>query len=96
MSQQIKRFWFGRGSSDCIYVEMQPGHRAKIGVGNGKCQEVLPGLVIMEGELHDLADFFMALWQDHGMSMFTGKFVDDPCDNILMHDFDFSQFDLVE
>ena len=87
-----KLFYFGRGSSTCIGVELRAGHYAHVFLGSGKTGERSRETMLLDRrDLHKLAMFFLALWQEHGQEIFVAQIHDDPIDEILMHDFDFTQ-----
>lgn len=88
-------YYFGRGSGDCIGVEVRPGNYARVFVGNKKTNETCRYLLLDREELYLLSMFFMALWCDRGQDFRTSRLIDDPHDSIFINGFDFEQVETV-
>lgn len=85
-----ERFYFGRGSGACVCVEMWMGPYCRIFMGNEKTQERGEYMLLDRDQLYKLSEFFRALWQDRGQDFQIRKICDDPHDEVLFHDMDFS------
>lgn len=84
-------YYFGRGATACLAVQLRPGDYARIFVGNGKSMERGEYVLMGRDELLRLSDFFKALWQEHGQNLYVSKLENDPHDEIFVHNLDFSQ-----
>lgn len=88
-----KAYYFGRGAGNCLAVQMCPGNYAKVFLGNGKSGEAGPQMIVDRAELRKISLFFHALWQERGHEIYTHVASDDPHDEVLEHDLDFSAFE---
>ena len=88
MTEESGTYYFGRGSSACLAVEIRPGNYARIFVGNGKHLQRGEYVFLQRDEFYRLSEFFKALWQERGQDIFVSKIEDDPHDEIFVHNLD--------
>ena len=88
-----KTFYYGRGASACIAVQIRPGNYARVFIGNGKTLEQGECLFVDRGELINVANFFEAIWHERGHDIFVSRFHDDPHDEVFSHHFNMNEYE---
>jgi hypothetical protein len=66
-------------------VELRPGNYARVFVGNEKHFTKGEYVFLARDELLTLSDFFKALWQEYGQKIYVEPIVDDPHDEVFVH-----------
>ncbi len=93
---KFQTYYWGRGASACVAVQIVPGNRAKVFIGNGKSLEKGEFVSMDRGDLRSLSDFFRALDTKHGSDIFTYRIEDDPHDEVFMHRLNLDIFEMEE